>query len=982
MMKKVIHVLSVLTALILLPTWLFAQSGTLKGVVTDTDTGETLIGVNVIIKGTSLGTATDIEGAYTVPGIKPGEYNIEFSYVGFERKLFTGIEIEAGEETELNVKLGMQVLSSDEEIVIVGEKPIFDVEKSNSSVTMSSDQMESANVQKVEDVVGLQAGVVQDPSGIYIKGGRAYETGYVVDGVSAQDPLAGTGFGLDMGSNAFSSVEVVTGGVGAEYGDVTSGVVNVQTRDGGDTYRGFISHKRDNLGSKTDRKSNFYMDTYEFNFGGPEPITEKILKPLGLDLPGDFKLFTSGQFSASDEFTRNAAGQVRSSMIESNFWSPRQDNRWNGMAKLTWNIKAGMKLQASYQRSLTVNQNTRMLQITGNDVSISPGYQFFFQRDLDNANTYAHQSNLSYLKWTHTLDQNSFYEVQVSRLFTRLRADANGRYWRPDSVDGEFDARSIITPPVTEFPTGNDFLYVLPGDGFANNGGIASLWHDHFAEEVTYKTTYTRFFADQTNRLNIGIEAKFQDYQWIDIERPWVGAPIQIAPGEFSESNRLGQTSDIWRVKPGRGAIYANNQIRYKGLIANLGVRLQYWFPGEYVDNSVNNPDSPIPDQVREAYKDDTYSLFGSNRFKLRALPKLSVSFPVRENQVLFFNYGHSTRVPHPTYLYAGLDPFYQDRSFLSDLGNPNLNPEVDISYEIGLRNQLTANDALNISAFWRDKYDFITTQRILIPDATGRTTERAFRVNGDYARVRGVDLTYIKRYSDWFQGTLAISYSRAEGLSSSNNQALQDLLSGSRDVGNNIETPLAWDRPWDVKNSVTFTYDRDDPLFNVAAFNKMQLYISTIWRSGIRYTPVEFQGLSRNPVTGDNDWRPIYERSNDPAERYSETGDPWFIMDMSFRRWVNWGETRWTFFVEIDNVLNIDNSAIVNPVTGKAYKKDYPQTQSELIALRDNRSYDVPNNVKDPRYLDPRDNNIPAYLNPANLLEQRHITFGFSLKF
>jgi hypothetical protein len=137
-----------------------------------------------------------------------------------------------------------------------------------------------------------------------------------------------------------------------------------------------------------------------------------------------------------------------------------------------------------------------------------------------------------------------------------------------------------------------------------------------------------------------------------------------------------------------------------------------------------------------------------------------------------------------------------------------------------------------------------------------------------------------------------------------------------------------------------------------------------------------------RNPVTGDNDWRPIYERSNDPAERYSETGDPWFIMDMSFRRWVNWGETRWTFFVEIDNVLNIDNSAIVNPVTGKAYKKDYPQTQSELIALRDNRSYDVPNNVKDPRYLDPRDNNIPAYLNPANLLEQRHITFGFSLKF
>ena len=57
------------------------------------------------------------------------------------------------------------------------------------------------------------------------------ETGYVVDGVSAQDPLAGTGFGLDLGSNSFSNIEVITGGVGAEYGDVTSGVVSVQTQN-------------------------------------------------------------------------------------------------------------------------------------------------------------------------------------------------------------------------------------------------------------------------------------------------------------------------------------------------------------------------------------------------------------------------------------------------------------------------------------------------------------------------------------------------------------------------------------------------------------------------------------------------------------------------------------------------------------------------------------------------------------------------------
>ena len=75
---------------------------------------------------------------------------------------------------------------------------------------------------------GHQVGIVRDPTGLYIRGGRANETGFIVDGVSAKDPLAGTGFGLDIGSNAFSEIEITTGGIGAEIGDVTSGVVSVQ----------------------------------------------------------------------------------------------------------------------------------------------------------------------------------------------------------------------------------------------------------------------------------------------------------------------------------------------------------------------------------------------------------------------------------------------------------------------------------------------------------------------------------------------------------------------------------------------------------------------------------------------------------------------------------------------------------------------------------------------------------------------------------
>lgn len=960
-----------------------AQTGNLAGRILEEGTNEPLTGVNVFIRGTSFGAASDLDGNYAIRNIRPGEYTVEFTYVGFERVLHTAIRITAGQTTTLNITLKEQVLTSSEEVVIVGERPIFDIEQSSSTMRVGREQIQAAALRRVDDIVGQQAGVVKDPSGVYIRGGRAYETGFLIDGVSASDPLAGTGFGLDLGANAYADVEVTTGGAGAEYGNATSGIVSVRTQDGGEKLAGYFSHKRDNPGRMTAATANYFTDTYEFNMGGPEPITSNLLPALGIKVPGKMTFFLSSQMFTTNEFMRNTADQVSTSIISDPFWSPRQDNRWSGMLKLTYRIKPNMRLESAYQRSLTVNQNTRMLQITGDDVQIRPGYQFFFAQDLDKANTYAHDSNLSYIKWTHTLSASTFYDLQLSRLFTRLRADANGRFWRPTQVDGEFDPASIVVAPVRLFDDfSREFYYVLPGPGFSNNGGIAAMWHDHFAEETTLRGSLTHFLGKRENRINIGFEMKFQDYQWIDINRPWVGAPIEIASGVFTETFRLGESADIWRVKPSKGAFYVSDQVRYQGLIANIGLRLDYWFPGAYVDDAVANPDALIPDQIREAYYNSTYNFFG-NRFKLRLLPRMSVSFPVRENQVLFFNYGHQARTPHPTFLYAGLDPFYQNRSFLANLGNPNLDQEVDVSYEIGVRNQLTANDALNVSAFWRDKYDFITSERIIVRDATGRDVERAYRVNGDFARVRGLEATYIKRHQDWFFGQMSVTYSRAEGLSSTTNDALQNIIAGGQSIGNNIETPLAWDRPWDIKSNVTFTYDRkNDPMFNVRAFNQMKLYMAATYRSGQRYTPFLYKGLERNPVTGVANWRPIYEVDTNPNKRFSKIGEPWFWMDLNFQKWHYVGRTKFTAFLEVTNLLNNKNAAIINPVTGKAFKTDYPTDPARLVTLRDDRSYDLPSNVRDPRYVDPRNNSAPSYLNPANFLEQRHIMFGIAVNF
>ena len=947
--------------------------GAIAGTITDAEAGFTMPSVSVLVIGTTRGAATDIDGEFAIDGLRPGDYTVRVSFVGYQTTEFTGVAVRDGQTTRLDVELQPAVLGADNEVVVIGEKPLIDVERAESAYTVSEEEIASRPVRDVQDVISNQAGVVQDPTGLYIRGGRATETGYVVDGVSAKDPLAGTGFGLDLGANALREVEVVTTGADASVGDATSGVVAIRTREGSDEFEASLAIQRDNFGFNEDWGSTFNEDNVELSVAGPI-------------WPGKVRFFASGQGTFTDEFTRTLStpDQVESSLYDADALAPRLSNRWNGLGKVVVLPKPGMKLVGSYQRSLAINQNTRMLRVTGNDAVVAPGYQYAFALQPDQANTYTQDANLGYLLWTHAPNNQTIYEVQLSRLFTRLRADANGRDWRPDNVDSELDPFSIPgfpgsifgDPDLGDVPA-DSALFVLPGPGFFNNGGVATDWHDHFAEQVTARGEITRFTQSEAYEVNAGGEVTLNDYQWIDITRPWVGAPIQLPDGTFTQSNRLGQSSDIWRVKPRRGALYVTNRFRYNGLVASLGGRFEAWAAGSYVDDLVADSAFTIPATLREAYESETASLFGL-RWKARFLPKLNVSFPIRENQVLFFSYGHSMRLPHPTYVYANLDPFYQDRSFFSDLGNPNLNPEIDVAYELGVRNQITADDALNVTAFWRDKFDFITVASVTIADASGRETTRALRVNGDFARVRGLEVSYIKRIGAWFQGQVSASYSRATGLSSTNNDALQDLIQNGN-VDNTFETPLAWDRPLDLKASVTFRHDAAEPWLGVPGLNRFKLFVQSTFRSGQRYTPVEFVGNEANPFTGERDWRPIYETVDDPALRFSETGRPWFWFDLRAERRFGIAGSDLLLTLEVENLFNQQNSVIVNPVTGRAYPD--VDADTDFTALRGDPDYDVPSFLRDPRYEDPNTSGLPP-LNPARFLTPRHVVVGVSYQF
>ncbi len=927
-----------------------AQHAVLSGTVHDKNDGSELIGVTILVKGTRYGTVTDENGRYRME-LPAGTYVIEMSYIGYEKLLLTGIQLKQGEQRTIDIQMNPSALTLEEDVVIIGEKPLVDVEETRSTSQIRRDLIEAVPVRNVQGLLNTQTGVVLHPEGLHIRAGRTYQTGFFIDDVSAGDPLAGTGFGIDIGTNAIAQIDVTTSNPSAEFGDASAGVVNTLTRSGSDRFQLDASVKRDHFGFNRTWKSVFRQNSYELAAGGP--LRWKKEQAVRLRYFGAIKTHFT------DTYIKNPARQLVSSLYPASWWAPQQDNRWSGLIKFTYHFSPVQKLSFTYLKSLTINQDFNMLRITGADVPFLPGYQFAFHLQPDNANTYTHDTNLEILQWNHTPKPTVNYRLSASRLFVRLRADANGRPWRTDEVNTTFDPASIVEFPVTYFNPLDSIVFVYGPPGLYNNDGIATLWHDHFVEEYTLKASSTLFSTNTRNRFGYGTELKLQDMQWIDIYRPWIGAPILLPDSQYTQSFRLGDVSDIWRVRPVRGAFFLTNKYRYLGLVADVGLRLEYWMPGAYVDKAVADSNTYIAPALRQQYLAQSVRLFGL-RTKLRLLPKLAASFPIRDNQVMYFNYGVSTVYPHPSYIYAGLDPFYADRSTLGFIGNPALNPEVDISYELGLRSQLGSNDALHAAAFWKDQYEFVTSSTITSIDVTGREVRRTIRINSDYARIRGIELSYFKRAGRWLESSVSFSYSVATGQSSSASQTLQEILATGNAVSAK-ETPLAWDSPIDAKGFLLLIANKPKGFWNVRWLNHFSCYVEAIYRSGRRYTPYEFKGYE--PLSG----RPIYEMNSDPEARYSALGVASFWLNLSVKKWWTLRDQQWAWTLEVTNVLDTKNSAIINPVTGRAYRP----------------GDDVPTEWRDPRYLDPRDPrsaNLPPD-NPARFYEGRHFLIGLALK-
>ena len=926
---------------LLISSLIFSQgTGVLSGTVKDLKTGDALPGVNVILKGTYYGAATDINGKFRIANISAGNYNVDISLIGYKTTQYTGILIENNKIKELDVKLEETVLTLDQDVVVIGDKPLLDVEETQSKKTITKDDLDIAVIENISDIVTQQSGVVKSDNSIHIRGGRSYENAFLLDGVSVQDPLAGTGFGLQLSANAIEEVEVITGGYNAEFGQATSGVVNVRTREGGQKYSGSFSYKKDNLGDKTSNHV-FNTDIIEGNVSGPEPITSFILPALGIDLPGEVTFFGSFYTGLTDGITQGyfkpTANQLYSSIFNGTKFAPRAENNWFWLGKLTYKYSPTLKFYYSFNQSVNINQNSQSLQSNLEYVEPSPGYQYNYQYILDDANTFTHNNKYHSFGITHTLSSKTFYEFKINSFYTNLRADANGKDWYLYT-----EPKDIVTFPIEYYNINRDTIGVIPGDGFWDVGNPYT-WRDHYVQEFSVRGDLTNFF-DEKNKFKAGFNFQFQEMQVIDIYKPWVG--------------ELGLNNDIYKVYPAMGSLYAQDNINFSGMILNFGLRLDYWFPGKYVDDAVENPDVvTIPDEIRSDYKDETFAWFGGRRFKARLSPRLGISHPVSDNQTLFFSYGHFSKWPKPQFVYAKLDPLNAQSSF-QKFGNPNLNPETTVAYELGLKTQFSLDDVLTITAYYKDIFDYVNTRTAKIVSPRFAAESFITYVNSDYARSRGLEFEYRKRLGKWFNGTASFTYAIVTGKSSSADEGVL-VLQG--DLNESIkEQYVPWDRPITASLSTSFYVEKNKPVFGFAPgiLDDYNLYLRFFFQSGKRYTPAVFTG------SVDEQGRSEYEYV--VGERYTEVGDNWFWVDLNFEKYFQLMDLKLSVFLEINNLLDKQNSAIINPVTGRAYE------------LGDN----VPSSWNDPRYPDLQAP-ISAYpFNPARYLTRRNIKFGVSLRF
>lgn len=908
------------TLLVILCTSIaFSQTGRIQGEVTEAQTGEPLIGANVVIVGTMMGAATNMEGYYNILNVPPGEHELRISMIGYDPVTVTDVRVNINQTTTIDVEL-MDAAFELDEVVIVATRPIVERDVSASTINVSAQEIRSLPVTQVTGVVGLQPGI----QGLSVRGASTTfdPVSFMVDGLTLRDERDNTPY-TNISYTSVEEIQIQTGGFSAEYGNVRSGIVNVVTREGRrDRYTVDVLMRHrpagpKSLGGTPSDPTSYFMRPYlddavawtgtnsgawdrytqrQFpEFVGWNTIAKESLEdgnPETNLTPQQAQQLFLWQHRKRTEITKpdqeldlsigGPVPMISESLGDLRFHASYRQNRemyiiplhtdsyqdYNAQLKVTSDIGSGMKLMIEGMYGEAWGTTT-------NNVG-TPG---IFRSPTGIAGS-LHRQRASYLdsrifstdywaptrvtrnmlggKFTHAISSNTYYEVILQQFTSKY-----------DTNPGEMRDTSRVYA-IGDYITDEAPFGFWPFPSNSINGMRMGVGMSNARDSSEVRTT--SFKADITSQINRYNEVK------AGIE--FVYTDNFVNYGSVDEYLPSGRHHSVWRTFPVRGGLFLQDKIEFEGMIANLGVRLDYshagseWYVLDPFDELLTGRFADEMDELAETETTDHI---------WHVSPRLGVSFPITEDSKLFFNYGHFRSMPRPDDLY--MFRRFRDTGAVARIGDPDAPLQRTVAYELGYEHNLFDMFLLRLSGYYRD----ITLQpRLVTFQSYDGTVSYSRTFPDNYSDVRGFEVSLNKRMGDWWSGFINYTYMVTTagnfGFGRYTNNPTEQREYERTYRGHYQSRPVP--EPYARMNVDFFTPSDFGPEFaGINWFGNWRLNLLGVWQSGFYFT---WTGEAPIPgVVNNMQWSQYYN------------------FDMRLTKNFDMMGANFQFFVDVSNVFN-----------------------------------------------------------------------------
>ncbi|MFW6227565.1 MAG: carboxypeptidase regulatory-like domain-containing protein [Bacteroidota bacterium] len=205
----------------------FSQ-GSIQGTVRHAETGETLPGAHAVIKigKNIIADATDLDGDFWIKPLEAGQYDICISYLGFDTARIENVQVTSNKITRLKDIMIAPIASDLPPVTIKWEPPVIDIDGGTKFTMDTKTYQEMPNkldIKSTLTAVSTDLSMDQSTRKIHFRGSRADDFIYIIDGIKQR------GGEVHIPSGAIKSITIYSGGIPAQYGDFTGGVIVIET---------------------------------------------------------------------------------------------------------------------------------------------------------------------------------------------------------------------------------------------------------------------------------------------------------------------------------------------------------------------------------------------------------------------------------------------------------------------------------------------------------------------------------------------------------------------------------------------------------------------------------------------------------------------------------------------------------------------------------------------------------------------------------